>query len=267
MIPKIIHYCWFGRGATPELVQRCIVSWHRYMSLTPSPSPGGEGCEQYGWRYMLWNEDNFDIATAPAYVQEAYEARKFAFVSDYVRLWALEQFGGLYLDTDVEVFKPFDDLMKQYDAFAGFEGSKHLPIGTCVLASKAHGEWVTEMLKAYEGRIFKLEHDAQCTMHDERQEYDLTPNTAFISAIMSANGFKQNGEEQDYKDLHIFPVDYFCPRNTMGEYIRTDNTYCDHKGLNSWGEKEGGWKARLLRLMSPKMRTKLIKLKRKIYAE
>ncbi len=70
------------------------------------------------WQYMLWNEDNFDIASAPAYAQEAYEARKFAFVSDYVRLWALEQYGGLYLDTDVEAFRSFDDLMDKYSAFA-----------------------------------------------------------------------------------------------------------------------------------------------------
>ena len=250
MIPKTIHYCWFGRGEMPEMVQNCIASWHKFMP---------------DWKYMLWNEDNFDIATAPAYVQEAYEARKFAFVSDYVRLWALEQYGGLYLDTDVEVFKPFDDLMEQYNAFAGFEGSKYLPIGTCVLASVAHGEWVKEMLKAYEGRHFKRMHDAQCTMHDDKQEYDLTPNTAFISAIMSKNGFEQNGEEQDYKDLHVFPVDYFCPRNTMGEYIRTENTYCDHKGLASWGEKSSGWKVKILKLMGPKMRTKLIKLKRRMF--
>ena len=250
MIPKIIHYCWFGRGEMPNLVKQCLASWHKYMP---------------DWEYRLWNEDNFDIATAPAYVQEAYEARKFAFVSDYVRLWALEQYGGLYLDTDVEVFKPFDDLMEQYNAFAGFEGSKYLPIGTCVLASAAHGGWGMEMLMAYDGRHFKIVHDAQCTMHDDKQEYDLTPNTAFISAIMSKNGFKQNGQEQDYKDLHVFPVDYFCPRNTMGEYMRTENTYCDHKGLASWGEKNGGWKAKLLKLMSPKMRTKLIKLKRRIF--
>ena len=246
MIPKIIHYCWFGRGEMPALVQECINSWHKFMS---------------DWEYKLWNEDNYDIASAPAYVQEAYEARKFAFVSDYVRLWALEQYGGLYLDTDVEVFKPFDDLMERYNAFAGFEGSKHLPIGTCVLASKAHGEWVTEMLAAYTDRHFIK------TTNHQIPEYDMTPNTAFISAIMSANGFKQNGEEQDYKDLHVLPVDYFCPRNTMGEYIKTENTYCDHRGLNSWGEKSGGWKVWLLRMLSPAMRTKLIKLKRKLYAE
>ena len=113
MIPKIIHYCWFGHGEMPDLAQKCIASWHKYMP---------------DWDFKLWNEDVFDVSIVP-YTKEAYEAKKFAFVSDYVRLWALFKEGGLYLDTDVEVFKSFDDLLK-YNAFAGFEGSKHMPVGT-----------------------------------------------------------------------------------------------------------------------------------------
>ena len=88
MIPKIIHYCWFGRGEMPKLVRQCIESWYRHMP---------------DWYYRLWNEDNFDIVSAPVYVQEAYQAKRYAFVSDYVRLWELEQYGGLYLDTDVDL--------------------------------------------------------------------------------------------------------------------------------------------------------------------
>lgn len=261
-IPRIIHYCWFGRGEMPELVQNCIASWHRHMpSLTPNPSPEERGiCDR--WQYMLWNEDNFDIDSAPAYVQEAYAARKFAFVSDYVRLWALEQYGGLYMDVDFEVYKPFDDLLN-FSAFAGYEGSKRMPVMMGVIASEPHGIWVSEMLKAYEGRNFKLVHDAQCTMHNGTPEYDMTTNVEFVTNIMVKNGFKQDGTEQDYKDLHVLPVDYFSPRHTTGEYIKTENTYCEHKGLNSWGEK-GGLKAKILNAVSPRMRTKLIKLKRKI---
>ena len=91
-IPKIIHYCWFGKGLMPELVERCIASWKKHMP---------------DWEYRLWTEDNFDIASAPQYVLEAYTAKKYAFVSDYVRLWALEREGGVYLDTDVEVLRSF----------------------------------------------------------------------------------------------------------------------------------------------------------------
>lgn len=92
MIPKIIHYCWFGRGKMPELAERCIASWKKHLPE---------------YQYILWNEDNFDITSVP-YVKEAYEARKFAFVTDYVRLYALYHFGGVYMDTDVEVLKPLD---------------------------------------------------------------------------------------------------------------------------------------------------------------
>ena len=92
MIPKIIHYCWFGKGPMPELAVKCIESWHKYMP---------------DWEYVLWNEDNFDVSSYP-YTQEAYNAKKYAFVSDVARLVALKKFGGVYFDVDFEVFKPYD---------------------------------------------------------------------------------------------------------------------------------------------------------------
>lgn len=205
------------------------------------------------YEYMLWNEDSFDV-NQNAYAKEAYEARKFAFVSDYVRLWALEREGGIYLDTDVEVFKPFDDLLG-YKAFAGFEGSKHLPVGTCVMASEAHGEWVSEQFEAYKDRHF-LKQDGT---------FDLTTNVQFITAIMREHGFVQNGEEQDYKDLHVFPVDYFSPRNTMGEHLPTKHTYSNHLGLGTWAKGNKGWKNKLLKMMGQKNMTRLIKLKRRLF--
>ena len=238
MIPKTIHYCWFGRGEMPELAQKCIASWHKFMP---------------DWEYKLWNEDNFDVDSTP-YVKEAYEAKKFAFVSDYVRLWALECEGGVYLDVDFEVYKPFDDLLP-WKAFASFEGSKHSPVMMGVIASEAQGTWVMEMLEAYQGRHF-LKPDGVP---------DLTTNVQFISAKMREQGFLQNGKEQDYKDLHVFPVEYFCPRQTTGEYFRTKNTYCEHRGLSSWDDGETGWKAKVGNLVGQRNMTRLIKLKRKLW--
>ena len=237
MIPKIIHYCWFGRGEMPQLAKECIASWHKYMP---------------DWEYKLWNEDNFDM-NCTAYSREAYEAKKYAFVSDYVRLWVLCNEGGLYLDTDVKVFKPFDDLLC-YRAFAGFEGSKYIPVGTCVMASEAGGQWVGEQLGYYHERHF-LNADGS---------FDLTTNVQFISAKMREGGFVQNGNEQDYKDLHVFPVDYFCPMQTTGEYFRSENTYCEHLGLGSWAEGNWGWKHKISEFIGKKNMTRLIKLKRKI---
>lgn len=236
MIPQKNHYCWFGRGEMSQLTKDCIASWHKYMP---------------DWEYKLWNEDNFDVASTP-YTQEAYEAGKYAFVSDYVRLWALEREGGVYLDTDVEAFRTLEPLLI-HQAFAGFEGSKHKPIGTCVIASEAHGKWVQEMLKQYDGLHF-LHLDG--TM-------DMTTNVQRLTAVMAANGLRQDGTEQDYKDLHIFPVDYFSPRHTTGEYIRTENTYCEHKGMASWSNsKRRGWKGAILHLVGQMNMTRLIKLKR-----
>ena len=238
MIPKKIHYCWFGRGEMPDMAQKCIATWHEHMP---------------DWEYKLWDEDNFDVNRHP-YTKEAYEAKKFAFVSDYVRLYALCDEGGVYLDVDFEVFKPFDDLM-HWDAFAGFEGSKHQPLMMGVCASEPHGEWVTEMLNAYRDRHFV----------NPSGGYDLRSNVQYITAIMAADGFLQNGKEQDYKDLHIFPVEYFCPRQTTGEYLRTENTYCDHLGLGSWAGNDGGWKQWVGRIVGQRNMTRIIKLKRKLF--
>ena len=237
MIPKTIHYCWFGRGEMPEQAKQCIASWHKFMP---------------DWEYKLWNEGNFDVEIN-AYTKEAYEARKFAFVSDYVRLCVLEHEGGIYFDTDVEVFKSFEDLLG-YKAFAGFEGSKHLPMGTCVMASEAHGEWVREQLEAYRDRHFLMPDGS----------FDMTTNVQFITARMCEGGFVQNGEGQDYKDLHVFPVEYFSPRHTTGEYLRAENTYCDHLGMGTWDDKDHGWKTRVTRLVGRKNAVRLIKLKRRL---
>ena len=238
MIPKIIHYCWFGRGAMPELVERCIASWKMYMS---------------DWDFHLWSEENFDITSAPQYVREAYAAKKYAFVSDYVRLWVLEQYGGLYMDVDFEVYKPFDDLMEQYDAFAGYEGSKRNPVMMGVIAAKAHHPFVQGMMKIYESRVF-LQEDGSL---------DMTPNTGYFLNWMTKQGFVADGVEKDFMGVHILPVECFCPVLTTGENLRCERTYCEHKGLHSWSGN-GGWKNKFLGLVSPQMKVKLIKLKRKI---
>lgn len=243
MIPRIIHYCWFGGAPLPELAERCIASWKEHMPE---------------WEYRQWDESNFAIASAPLYVRQAYEARKYAFVSDYVRLWALEQFGGVYLDVDFEVFRPFDDLMDRYAAFAGYEGSKRQPVMQGVIASEPHGAWVKDMLQTYQNRSF-LKPDGTL---------DLTPNTSFFTARLVSQGFIADGVEKDFLVgqvfyLHVFPVHYFCPVLTTGEDVRNEETYCEHKRLNSWDTRVS-WKHYVLQLLKPAWRIKLIKWKRKL---
>ena len=261
MIPRIIHYCWIGGAPLPELAERCIASWKEHMP---------------DWQIMRWDESNFDITSAPLYVRQAYETRKYAFVSDYVRLWALEQYGGLYMDVDFEVFRPFDNLMDRYPAFAGYEGSKRQPVMQGVIASEPHGAWVKDMLSTYENRTF-VKPDGSL---------DMTPNTSYFTDRLESQGFIADGVEKDVyvsRDemgvppisnhqspitngrvlfLHVFPVHYFCPVLTTGEDVRTPETYCEHKGESSWAQQT--WKAKLLQFVSPAWRTRLIKLKRKL---
>ena len=230
MIPRIVHYCWFGKGQKPELVEQCIASWHRCMP---------------DWIYMEWSEDNFAIASAPLYVRQAYEARKYAFVSDYVRLWALEQYGGVYMDVDFEVYKSFEPLLDcPQKAFVGKEGSKHQPPMLGVMASEPHSRWVTTMLHTYDKREFVMSDGS----------YDMTTNVAYFAA---AGVHKEEW-------VKIYPVTYFCPILTTGEDVRNENTYCEHKGLHSWSEKEN-WKGKILSMVSPNMKIRLIKLKRRIF--
>lgn len=234
MIPKTIHYCWFGRGEMPQIAKDCIASWHKHMP---------------DWEYKLWNEDNFNI-NCNKYAREAYESRKYAYVSDYVRLKALYEEGGLYMDVDFMVYKSFDALLAN-KAFAGFEGSKHLPVMMGVIASEAGGEWVKEQLESYEGRHF-INQDGS---------FDMTTNVTFITSNMRKNGLIQNGLEQDYKDLHIYPVDYFFPLQTTGEYLRSENTYCESIGD---APVSNNWKSIILRIIGQQNMTRLIKLKRKL---
>lgn len=166
-----------------ELALKCIESWHKYLPE---------------YEYKLWNEDSFDIDSVP-YVKEAYEARKFAFVTDYIRLWALNKFGGVYMDTDVEILKPLDEFLN-LPAFTGYEASFLMAPVTGLIASEANGIFVKEQLSYYDNRHFKMPDGT----------LDLTPNTKTITEIMTGNGFVNDGKYRVYKnDLHVYPVDFF----------------------------------------------------------
>lgn len=217
MIPKIIHYCWFGRGQMPELVQTCIASWHAHMP---------------DWEYRCWSEDNFDIVSAPQYVREAYETRKYAFVSDYVRLWALEQEGGVYLDTDVEVLRSFDALLND-TAFIGLEESLALLPGTCVMGCEAHCQWVKDMLATYDGAKFLREDGSM----------DLTTNVQRMGQQMVEGGLLHKREIQYLPQwgLRVYTHDYFSPITSTRVMRKTRNTYCIHRFAGSWVDgKKGG---------------------------
>ena len=128
MIPKKIHYCWFGGNPKPKLAEKCIKSWKKY-------------CPDY--ELVEWNETTFDIDSAPLFVRQAFESKKWAFITDYVRLWAMYNYGGIYMDTDVEVVKPLDRFLSE-KAFSGFESSNYVPTG--IMASEKDNPVIGELL-------------------------------------------------------------------------------------------------------------------------
>ena len=248
MIPKIIHYCWFGKGAMPELVERCIASWHTYMpdwefkawteaSLSktlhkPTPNPFLKEGEQKPHTNPLSDSENDWLGFMPPYVQEAYAAKKYAFVSDYVRLWALEREGGVYLDTDVEVLRPFDALLGD-TAFIGLEESLALLPGTCVMGCEAHCQWVKDMLSTYDNARFMREDGS----------LDMTTNVQRLGERMVLGGLQHKREIQYLPQwgLRVYTHDYFSPITSTRVMRKSKNTYCIHRFAGSWvdGKKKG----------------------------
>ena len=214
MIPKIIHYCWFGRGKMPKMAKKCIKSWKKY-------------CPDY--EIKEWNEDNFDLDMYP-YAREAYDNRKFAFVTDVVRLYALYHEGGIYMDTDVEVIKSLDPFLKHV-AFSGFEDEKSVPTG--IMASEKGGKWAKENLDYYNERHF-LKEDGT---------FDTTTNVATITNYMIKQGLVQDNTLQDFPYLiTMYPKEFFCPLSWNGRNMQmTENTVTIHHFAGSWLP----WDARL----------------------
>lgn len=209
MIPRIIHYCWFGQNPKPKLAQKCLESWKRI-------------CPEY--RVIEWNEDNFDISSAPTYVQQAYSVKKWAFVADYVRLKVVYEHGGIYLDTDVEVLKSFDKLL-EYSAFFGFEGTDYINTGLGFGAVR-NSPVVGELMTDYEHIPFFLSDGS----------YDLTPCPVRNTTVLIRNGLLCNGTKQllDGGTL-VLPAEYFCPIDNATRILKkTKNTISIHHFDASW---------------------------------
>lgn len=243
MIPKIIHYCWFGRGAMSELVLRCIASWREHMP---------------DWQYVLWNEDNFDVNSVP-YVQEAYAHRKFAFVSDYVRLWALERMGGVYLDTDVEALRSFEPLLGKSTAFVGLEESSALLPGTCVMGCEAHCLWVRDMKALYDGAHF-VAHDGSL---------DMTTNVQRLGRCMAVNGVQPVRKNQHVPKwgLTVYTHDYFSPITSTRVVRKSENTYCIHHFAGSWQDRSLWRRCKQFiarNVLGVRLTDKLVQLKRRL---
>lgn len=217
MIPKKIHYCWFGGNPLPEMAQRCIQSWKMY-------------CPDY--EIIEWNETNFDLDCC-AYVREAYEAKKWAFVSDVARLYALVTYGGVYMDTDVEVLRPIDDLL-QYDAVSGFEAKDRIPTG--LMACQEGHPLFVELLHDYDNTHF-LKEDGT---------FDTTTNVTRITKTCLKYGLRLDNTLQTVNGFTLLPYEYLCPKDSVTKVLTiTKNTYVIHHFDGSWLADEDKYAAML----------------------
>jgi len=218
MIPKIIHYCWFGHNPLPESAIKCINSWKKFLP---------------DYEIKEWNEDNFDVTIIP-YTREAYEAKKYAFVSDYARFWILYRYGGLYFDTDVEIIKPMDDIVAR-GPFMGIEvDSPNGIISPMVnpglgLGAKAGMSIYKDVLEYYRP-LHYLAADGQ-------------PNNITVvihtTNVLVSNGLKNENTLQEVCGISIYPRDYFNPLNDNNGILEiTDNTRSIHWYTKTWVKKE-----------------------------
>ena len=229
-IPKVIHYCWFGKGELPKLAKKCIRSWQKY-------------CPDY--QIICWNEDNFDISSN-RYMKEAYEAGKWAFVSDYARLQIIYEQGGIYLDTDVELLKPLDHLLNA-KGFMGFDEKGIVATGLG-FGAEAGNPIIGEFLKDYRDISFYL---ADGSM-------DLTPCPDRNTQALERLGMDMKNTNQTFLDTVFLPKEYLCPMDyCTGKKTITKNTCSIHHYCATWTSKVTKRTTRLKRILGVKLYNKI----------
>lgn len=211
-IPKIIHYCWFGGKEKPELAKKCIASWKKF-------------CPDY--EIVEWNESNFDI-NMNDFTSHTYKIGKLGFVPDYARLWIIHKYGGVYLDTDVELIKNLDPLLEN-QAFFGYEDEKHINLGQGFGAVKGNPV-LQKMMEDYIPPTFQPKKDKDYLLPSPQK------NSASIRNLLNSH----TNKKQIFKcsNATFYPQDFFCPINydTKKIYV-TDNTYSIHWFMGSWQSK------------------------------
>lgn len=229
-IPKVIHYCWFGNGDLPKLAVKCIKSWEKY-------------CPDY--KIVCWTERNFDLSQNK-YAYEAFQAGKWAFVSDYVRLKVIYDNGGIYLDTDVELLRPLDDLLEN-KGYMGFD-EKGIIASGLGFGAEADNTVIGELLKDYEGIPFVLPDGS----------YDLTPCPDRNTKALQRLGMDVKNTNQRFMDMLFLPREYFCPTEYYtAKKAVTSKTYSIHHYSASWTSLVTKRTTRIKRIIGVKLYDKL----------
>jgi len=214
MIPKTIHYCWFGRNPLPASAQKCIASWRKYLP---------------DYEILEWNEDNFDVNSIP-YTSQAYAAKKYAFVSDYARFKILYEHGGLYFDTDVEVIRPMDDIIER-GPFMGFEIDPK-PLSTAGAVAPGLGLGVNPGLGLYAELLEKYKN---LQFINPNGGYNQTTIVTYTTELLVQKGLKPMNGIQNVAGVTIYPKDFFNPfEDNTGRLKITVNTRSIHWYSKTW---------------------------------
>lgn len=214
MIPKIIHYIWFGGKPFPTKLQRCMESWQRFLP---------------DYEFKLWNEETFDVNSVE-FTKQAYQFKKWAFVSDYVRMFALNEYGGWYLDTDIEILKPlfpFEDKRMVL-------GTDHDGALTALMGSEPHHPYWVQMLKQY---------DAMNFVNDDGS-FNMVVNNTHLQGVLESYGYVFENKYQELKEgIFVYPDEYFHVANhEMGTIHKTENSYAIHWHTLLWASEMSHWR-------------------------
>lgn len=207
MIPKIIHYCWFGGKPIPPDVINYIETWKKNLP---------------DYQIKQWDESNFDV-NALLYTRQAYFADKYAFVSDVARLYALAQEGGIYLDTDILIKRRIPDNWLTLNGFSGFEHNKYA--GTGVIAASKGNTWINEFLHTYDNRSFF-----------DGWRYDITTNVSCFTKFLQSKGFVLNNSQQTIEGYTLFPQILLCGKDWLKGRYDDDTTIAVHDYAGTWGK-------------------------------
>ncbi len=221
MIPKKIHYCWFGNRPLPKSAKRCIESWKKYFPE---------------YEIIEWNESNFNVKFNK-YAYQAYVNKKYAFFTDVARLYIIYNYGGIYFDVDVEVIKSYEDIVSKCNAFFGIENENFINTGLGFGATKGNN-FIKKLLDDYNNRKFVLENGT----------FDLTACPKINSPVFIEEGFKLDNSLEKIDNILIFPKEYFNSLNIgIGKVNITENTHSIHWCSGTWLPKYKQLSIRILR--------------------
>lgn len=245
MIPKIIHYCWLSGDDFPPLIKKCIATWKAHLP---------------DYEFILWDTNKFKLEDN-IWVKQAFDSKKYAFAADYIRLHAVYNYGGIYLDTDIEVLKSFNNLLER-PYFVGTEGEGIIEAG--IFGAEKHNDWVERSLDYYKGKNF---------INSDGSFNTWTLPRIMMQQISQIKTFKEvlpesitpTDQRKFSKTIYIFPKEFFCAKNQgTGVIEKTDNSYCIHHFAMSWIPKNQliipSLKKRLMRVFGVKTINKLIRI-------